>query len=1381
MLNLKKMVSALLGVTMVANMALIMPAFADETTGCTYAYDGYEVTYDVTNSWGVTEMVSITLSNTSDETIENWMLYFDPNGEITGLFDAQQATTSYGTTYYRNSGYNADVAPNTSVTFSYTVDNCEELPSDFTLCQTRAGKTEGYGVSLQVNQTWGDDNEYFNGEIILENTTDEPIEAWELTIDTNFTITEITNSWAATVTELEPYNYLLKGTYTGTVAANSNVSLGFIGVRDGEAEIIDYSLTEVVVDEYSLDQMNWFEDDVDWESMMDSDEDGLPDEYESDYGCDPTNPDTDGDGLPDGYEITVVGSDPAESHSLDEVLSDGACDNDQDGLSNYEEYTLGTDPLVADSDYDGLSDGEEINTYGTEPMNSDTDGDSLSDGDEIALGLNPLVVDSDGDGVLDNEEMFNQSKTFDADEYDSVVQQIDVAFEGTGYIDSTTSVESVMGVDWMCSNVVGLIGDPYDISSDSRITEGTLTFHVAVDSLGESSFDNLIVLWYNEDEQRFEEMETTRDSSNATLSITTTHFSKYLIVDCDRWYAAWEENNYPDNGNILHTAITIDCSTSTEYTDPNFYRITAANGFVDVMKAADLASVIFFADGADIKQDLTDDKEALHDAINDVFSAGTTNYEAAIQKSMDALSAGSDDTSEDIIIFLSDGAPTKVVDGVGVPISAEDFDYSIIDEAANTGIKIYTVGLGTSTDSNGETILKEIARRTNGDYFYAATAEELTAHFLTINMSKKYDITTDIDDDGLPDVFETYGMPIANGQVIFSDVEPKDKDGDGVVESDPSDSDGDGLKDGEEIIMHVVDDEEEVHNAYKYMYDYIPDAFISDNGGIYFEMVANPEKVSTMDDGINDFDKLKPEKIFDKYKSMYYSQNYEYYEFYDDSEYYFEHLEDRYKECNALKAYTVETLFPELKDERLNSPSNSTYLVVNGNNVEIHVNLMLWDSQYIEIEPSGETDYNYNELASKLLKNMSDTDNRTLREAFIDGLEYYWKQTIDGSLFDFYPGMKISTNIVVHDFTGTDSYYDDGTNHKSKMYAILYSESGRSYMNVNEINIYAKRDMIDFYRSSSHEFGHILGLADYYSDAGHEIPSINDVQLNPEIKKDGLMNSAYPERIVFTANDVEMAVYGAFDNSFGVSQFYIPSVTQKISAALREKIMYSKNGNKYMWLDDSYFIPVDSGILSNPLFNYYVDDEKITIIGLSENGKTSENIVIPSEIGGYPVDNIYQFAFAYNDSITSINIPSTVTKIGYSAFKECSNLTTVSLSSGLINIEGAAFDECKKLSNIVLPDGVKFIGNSAFHNCRNIVNITIPASVEIIEAYAFNCCWIDRIGTITFMRSGDLSSYNSELLYNDGNVTVYVPKIALTLYQQLFKKSTHAGVMAIDE
>ena len=84
----------------------------------------------------------------------------------------------------------------------------------------------------------------------------------ELTFDTNFTITEITNSWAATVTELEPYSYRLKGTYTGTVYANSSVTLGFTGVKNGDPEISNTSLTEVVANESLIDFIKNYPDGV---------------------------------------------------------------------------------------------------------------------------------------------------------------------------------------------------------------------------------------------------------------------------------------------------------------------------------------------------------------------------------------------------------------------------------------------------------------------------------------------------------------------------------------------------------------------------------------------------------------------------------------------------------------------------------------------------------------------------------------------------------------------------------------------------------------------------------------------------------------------------------------------------------------------------------------------------------------------------------------------------------------------------------------------------------------------------------------------------------------------------------------------------------------
>jgi hypothetical protein len=48
-----------------------------------------------------------------------------------------------------------------------------------------------------------------------------------------------------------------------------------------------------------------------------------------------------------------------------------------------------------DSDQDGLSDADEINIYGTNPLKSDTDGDGYLDGDEVKNGYNPL-----GEGSL---------------------------------------------------------------------------------------------------------------------------------------------------------------------------------------------------------------------------------------------------------------------------------------------------------------------------------------------------------------------------------------------------------------------------------------------------------------------------------------------------------------------------------------------------------------------------------------------------------------------------------------------------------------------------------------------------------------------------------------------------------------------------------------------------------------------------------------------------------------------------------------------------------------------------------------------------------------------------------------------------------------------
>lgn len=103
--------------------------------------------------------------------------------------------------------------------------------------------------------------------------------------------------------------------------------------------------------------------------------------------------DSDGDGLADRWERDQVGNLT--------TLTSRTQDADGDGLTNEQEYARLTKPTVADTDGDGLSDGVEVNTHGTNPVVADTDGDDMPDGWEVTNGLSPLAAnafeDADGD------------------------------------------------------------------------------------------------------------------------------------------------------------------------------------------------------------------------------------------------------------------------------------------------------------------------------------------------------------------------------------------------------------------------------------------------------------------------------------------------------------------------------------------------------------------------------------------------------------------------------------------------------------------------------------------------------------------------------------------------------------------------------------------------------------------------------------------------------------------------------------------------------------------------------------------------------------------------------------------------------------------------
>jgi hypothetical protein len=113
------------------------------------------------------------------------------------------------------------------------------------------------------------------------------------------------------------------------------------------------------------------------------------------------------------------------------ATASAAIDSDGDGLSDEFELRGLTDPQNPDSDRDGLNDGEELHKYYTGPVNQDSDSDGVSDGDEVLRdhtdpnynptndpdkdgletpeeldnNLDPQNPDSDRDGLTDGEEM----------------------------------------------------------------------------------------------------------------------------------------------------------------------------------------------------------------------------------------------------------------------------------------------------------------------------------------------------------------------------------------------------------------------------------------------------------------------------------------------------------------------------------------------------------------------------------------------------------------------------------------------------------------------------------------------------------------------------------------------------------------------------------------------------------------------------------------------------------------------------------------------------------------------------------------------------------------------------------------------------------------
>ena len=178
----------------------------------------------------------------------------------------------------------------------------------------------------------------------------------------------------------------------------------------------------------------------------------------------------------------------------------------------------------------------------------------------------------------------------------------------------------------------------------------------------------------------------------------------------------------------------------------------------------------------------------------------------------------------------------------------------------------------------------------------------------------------------------------------------------------------------------------------------------------------------------------------------------------------------------------------------------------------------------------------------------------------------------------------------------------------------------------------------------------------------------------------------------------------------------------------------------------------DDPVEDNGIYYNLVSKGKIATVTQNPNGY-SGSIAIPPTITvsgtTYSVVGIEDNAFE-SSSVTSVNIPESVTSIGKYAFRCCSCLTSITIPNSVTSIGQRTFSECYSLTSFIIPNSVTNINVGTFMGCLSLTSVAIPKSVTAIGDVAFSGCIsltsviipesVSSIGTGVFSGCSSLTS-----------------------------------------
>lgn len=673
---------------------------------------------------------------------------------------------------------------------------------------------ENYKVTFTLTSNW---DAGYNANVKLENTGDSTIQNWYLRFDYN---NSITNIWNAEVSSNEGNEYVIKNVgWNQDIAAGSSIEFGLSGDHSFKGFPENYELigtsTEVTEDDYTIQYIvdgDWgtgFYGSIsvtnntdtaleDWVLEFDFDREiteiwnGVIEEHEGNHyvvrnaeynstiapgenvsigikGCEgesgdePRNYslysyvidmeyiDLDNDGIPDEFEDM--------SKWIDMQDSDG------DTLPDDVENWLGSNSNDVDTDQDGLTDYDERFVYFTDANLKDTDEDGAEDKWEIDNEHNPIVYD----------EKFTLTK--EVGTYDITAS---VSLETKGCFVDSLVVEPVDNMILLDESVPGYMGSPFNFEIDGDFESATISFEFDESYLSE---ENLVptIYYFNEESQLLEELETTVDGNRAFAQ--TTHFSTYVLLNKTTYEKSWAEIKTTNGiiANEVNIGFVVDTSGSMRGTKISTAKSVIRNFINEIRKNSvkTNVSLVKFSSYATVISELTDDYDSFLLNLNKLGSTGLTSIYTGLGKSLSMLVDNKDDDNLYNAIIL-------LTDGYDEPSTTYNLYSGYVDTAVNSGINIYTVGIGTID----ENLLIKLAEETGGKYYYAADSSKLYEIYEQIE-TEIIDYTTDSNSDGISDYYSKLlcegKLRIGTQSNLFEGISYEkfnsnnDYDGDGII------------------------------------------------------------------------------------------------------------------------------------------------------------------------------------------------------------------------------------------------------------------------------------------------------------------------------------------------------------------------------------------------------------------------------------------------------------------------------------------------------------------------------------------------------------------------------------------------------------------------